>query len=346
MKSSLTVFISTLLLASGLASAAPPADMVAYVGVSVRRATPDLCSQLGISPNTGLVVELVSPDSPATKAGVLQHDVLLKLNDQTLILPRQLSVLVQNSRIGEEVTIAGLRGGRDFVATVALGEQKRPPANELSDSIRGLALDPFAAAPLVFPAGGGHAPWGDLLRKVRELVERKGAGAAEDVERHIMQFRKRHLRDGGAPMALPPGMGMGTGGMMGPEGGMGGGMDGMDMGGAGDIHHQQATVVINGGAMASSSTMSQRDEEHELTVVRRNGSSALTAKDRAGNILFDGPIDTAEQRELVPPEVRVKLGRMERAQLRMIKPAQPERGGAMFGGGMDGGAARPPKTKN
>jgi hypothetical protein len=52
------------------------------------------------------------------------------------------------------------------------------------------------------------------------------------------------------------------------------------------------------------------------------------------------PIGTPEQRELVPPEARTKLEKMVRAQLRMIHPGQ------MTPGGMDGGAAPPPKTKN
>ncbi len=38
----------------------------------------------------------------------------------------------------------------------------------------------------------------------------------------------------------------------------------------------------------------------------------LTAKDRNGKILFDGPIDTEEQRAAMPEDIREKLEKLEK----------------------------------
>src|SRR6185369_3491768 len=94
-------------------------ENVTFLGVEASPAPAALAAQLGLARGTGLVVGQVSPKSPAS--GVLQqHDVLLKLDDQILIEPHQLSVLIRQHKEGDEVTLTYLRSGKQATAKVKL----------------------------------------------------------------------------------------------------------------------------------------------------------------------------------------------------------------------------------
>jgi hypothetical protein len=54
------------------------------------------------------------------------------------------------------------------------------------------------------------------------------------------------------------------------------------------------------------------DGEHTLTVTRRGeGKRHLTAKDRRGKVVFDGPIDSKEERANLPGEIAEKLKQLD-----------------------------------
>lgn len=52
------------------------------------------------------------------------------------------------------------------------------------------------------------------------------------------------------------------------------------------------------------------DENGSLTVTQDKSGRRLLAKDKAGKTIFDGPIDTPEQRSALPPDLQEKLKRM------------------------------------
>src|SRR5438132_1455211 len=58
---------------------------VTFLGVVAREASPEVSRQLDLPEGTGMVVELVVPDSAAAKAGIQKYDILTKLDDQLLI---------------------------------------------------------------------------------------------------------------------------------------------------------------------------------------------------------------------------------------------------------------------
>jgi serine protease Do len=93
---------------------------VTFLGVAVAPADPALAAQLRLPEGQGLVVKVVEPESPAAKAGLQEHDLLTKLDDQILIDPRQLFVLVRNRKEGEKVTLTYMRAGAEARAPVTL----------------------------------------------------------------------------------------------------------------------------------------------------------------------------------------------------------------------------------
>lgn len=94
-------------------------ESVTFLGVETAPVSRALSAQLNLPQGAGLVVSHVVPESPAN--GALQpYDVLLKLDDQQLIEPRQFSVLVRNHQDGDQVTLTYVRGGKQATATVKL----------------------------------------------------------------------------------------------------------------------------------------------------------------------------------------------------------------------------------
>ena len=95
-----------------------------FLGVSAIPVPHELAVHLPLDEDTGLGVEGVVADGPAAKAGLAKSDVLMKLDDQILIHPRQLSVLVANHKEGDSVKLTYLRKGEVKEVTVTLGKRE------------------------------------------------------------------------------------------------------------------------------------------------------------------------------------------------------------------------------
>lgn len=68
-------------------------------------------------------------------------------------------------------------------------------------------------------------------------------------------------------------------------------------------------------------TISFSDEHGELKLERVNGKKMLTATDSDGKVTFQGPIDTDEQRDKIPANVRERVEKLEAQNLPEIPPA-------------------------
>jgi C-terminal processing protease CtpA/Prc len=95
---------------------------VTWLGVTAEETDDVVRSQLPLESGVGLTIHGVIPDSPAAKAGLLKHDILIRLNDQLLMEPRQLSKLVQAKKPGDRVKLTFLRKGKEAKTEVTLEE--------------------------------------------------------------------------------------------------------------------------------------------------------------------------------------------------------------------------------
>lgn len=115
-----------------------------WLGVVLDEVSEAVASQLPIEPGTGLIVEHVTPDSPAAKAGLQKHDVLLRLGDQVLIAPKQLQTLVANRRAGDTVEVHILRKGQPQTITATLATQPTGAVlgdHEATINLHGMSMD-------------------------------------------------------------------------------------------------------------------------------------------------------------------------------------------------------------
>ena len=100
-------------------------ESVTFLGIETHPADATLAEQLNLPNGAGLVVRNIVPDSPAA-AALKRNDVLTKLDDQLLIEPHQLAVLIRNHKEGDEVTLTYIRGGKEATARVKLVKHEVP----------------------------------------------------------------------------------------------------------------------------------------------------------------------------------------------------------------------------
>jgi serine protease Do len=101
-----------------------------FLGVAVEDVSPALASHLSIPEGEGLLVEHIAHDSPAAKAGIERHDVLLRVGDQKLYSPEQLVKLIRSQKPGEKCSIELMRQGKKENVDVTLGERPMESAAE------------------------------------------------------------------------------------------------------------------------------------------------------------------------------------------------------------------------
>ncbi|HET6247849.1 MAG TPA: PDZ domain-containing protein [Tepidisphaeraceae bacterium] len=205
----------------------------AYLGVSASPPTAALRKQLSLSRGMGLMIDFVVPDSPAAKAGLEQYDVLQKLDDQLIINPPQLSVLVRSHKPGDEIKLGIIHQGKPATLTVKLVEHELDPLPDEEGGDDMIAhLHGILPEPMVHPGAPGLNPWSRLA----------------------------HPRPGAA----------------------------------------------------TTSSLTWLDDGHSYTIaIAADGHKTFTAKDKDGKVIFEGPIDTKEQRDKLPADQKENLHHME-----------------------------------
>jgi len=98
----------------------------AFIGVWVEELHPAFGSHLpgsGVK-GQGLMVEDVGNDTPAAKAGIKTHDILMTYDDQKLFTPEQFVKLIHSDKPGREVSLGLIREGKSQSMKVTLGERE------------------------------------------------------------------------------------------------------------------------------------------------------------------------------------------------------------------------------
>ena len=95
-----------------------------YLGISMNDVTPDNSSFFNLPDATGAIVSQVTPDSPASEAGVKRGDVLRELNGTKIKNGSALQVAVSQTAPGTSIKLGVLRDGKPETLTLKVGEFK------------------------------------------------------------------------------------------------------------------------------------------------------------------------------------------------------------------------------
>lgn len=154
-------------------------ERVTFLGIETSRVSKALRNHIDIPEGVGLIIDHVAKDSGAAKAGLLEFDVLLKVDDQIIINQEQLSTLIRSKNAGDKVIVVVLRKASELSLGVELGEKEVTKNNHWQQEFPGPNPSPF-------PSPG---EWNfdfdseDFQKRIKEFSER-----AAEMGNRALQF--------------------------------------------------------------------------------------------------------------------------------------------------------------
>ena len=95
-----------------------------WLGVIIQEITPEIAESIGLKSTNGALIADVSPDSPASRAGLKRGDVVIKFNGEEIEDFSDLTRFVGVAKPDSDVTLTIIRDGNEKVLKVKLGELK------------------------------------------------------------------------------------------------------------------------------------------------------------------------------------------------------------------------------
>ena len=93
-----------------------------YMGISMNDVTPENAHFFNLSGATGAIVAQVSPNSPASRAGLQNGDIIQQLNGQKIVNSSALQMAISGVTPGTKVQLGILRDGHTQTVDLTLGE--------------------------------------------------------------------------------------------------------------------------------------------------------------------------------------------------------------------------------
>jgi len=94
----------------------------AYLGVSIQQVTPAIAKAIGLSGPDGAMIGDVTPDSPASRAGLQSGDVITAMNGTPIAESNQLRMNISLMNPGQTVHLKVFRDGQTREVTAQVGE--------------------------------------------------------------------------------------------------------------------------------------------------------------------------------------------------------------------------------
>jgi serine protease Do len=117
-----------------------------WLGVKIRSISEDIAESLGVSENSGALIESVTKDGPAAKAGITDGDVITKFDGKDISTSRGLPKIVARTPYGKAVDVELLRKGKKLVLKVLVGQlqeaDEKKPINAKTDPKQSQATPP------------------------------------------------------------------------------------------------------------------------------------------------------------------------------------------------------------
>jgi Do/DeqQ family serine protease len=92
------------------------------IGVAIQDLTPDIAQALGTTRTQGAVIARVDPGSPAERAGLRTHDVVIAVDGAPIRNGAELKNRVVVARIGDAVDLTIVRGGSERTVAVRIDQ--------------------------------------------------------------------------------------------------------------------------------------------------------------------------------------------------------------------------------
>jgi serine protease Do len=94
-----------------------------WLGVVIQNLDSSLAKQFDVDVIEGVLISDVQDDSPAKEAGFERGDIVIEYNDRKIADINELRNKVAQTEVGKKVKVKVLRGSKEKVLTVKIGEQ-------------------------------------------------------------------------------------------------------------------------------------------------------------------------------------------------------------------------------
>lgn len=255
-----------------------------WVGVATAPIDYALRDHLEIAEGFGVQVIEVMPDSPASAAGLRNNDIITRFEDQHLISPEHLSLLVRTKKSGDKIAFAIIRKGKEEVVELTLGE---------ADAER-FPMQPDFGPGQPFPAHRENLRrqqdyWQDWMNK--NHPEWRGNPSRREA-RPDREAPPEDARDPDLPReSRPPAVSVNPGFPL-------------------RVFGSEGVLKID-------------NEQGELTLTRKDKDHTLELKDADGKVIYNGAFDPEAGVEALPREAREHLEKMKLGNFEIRLPGAP-----------------------
>lgn len=252
----------------------PKGKKVAVLGVGGSPVCDSLAKHLGLKKGHGLTLFHISPDSAAEKVGLQIHDVITELNGRPIGCHQSLKNAVLSCNPGDQVTVSYIHQTERKEVKAELGARIMMFGNSIEPE----------ADQQPFHGGLGHFPQVD-----RKLIELR-------MQKHMEQMKQK--LEGHAGMELD----------------LKGLLQDADLRGRQGIHDimPQLKDLPEGENMSFNvtSSITHRDGQGSVTMKTMNGLKEIAVKDAQGEIVYEGPYQTPQDKAALPDNIRQRLDDM------------------------------------
>ena len=319
--------------AEGNAAAGAEGKKVPFIGVVTSPLGEQVRAQTTLSEDVGLSVDVVSPDSPAAKAGLKAHDILAKYDDQLLCAAVQLSALVKRTGTGNKAMLTVLRGGKELPIEVTVGEHAAQATFKVEGVNIAMGLPGQPGGPRVV-AGQPLAP--EVIKLLEEL-ELKGGSINVPAYGNVPVYGFVPRAPGSDASILLPQSPAPNASPLQPQADQFQ-RDQNQL--QRNIQRNQRIMLVNPNVQSQSQSVSiVANDDGRVELRETNGKRTVTILDKAGAQQYSGALDSKEDREKIPAELRSRVEAAEASAgpkavtLTAPLPAAP-------GGEAEGGASR------
>ena len=246
---------------------------VAFLGVHTEKLALSTSHQLNLPDGAYLEVVHVGEGSPAEKVGIQKYDILKNFDDQILINQDQLKQLVQMKKPGDSVSLGLLRKGKKKTIRVELDEITLAKATK-----RSWGFDPLNRSSFFDEKLFGNS-------RIRDLFDQEFGNDFRFRNQPVDPFPPNFSVPRTPPTSKPDSNG--------------------------PIH----VPDVESQSFSYSSTQNQMmvtDDEGTLHWTEKDGQKFLRATDPHGKLIFEGAINTAEERAKLPSGLLPRLEKIEK----------------------------------
>ena len=246
---------------------------VAWIGLGGAPVSETLAKHLGLEQGVGLTIHHVLEGDPADKAGIEKHDVLVEFDGQKVGDFDVFRDAVRAKKPGDEVEVSFIQHGKMQTRKVVLSERQ-------------VTMGQTRQAPMDLEVNPLWRGMGDLPKADRERMR-------EMMQRNLEELSKQLQRNGEIEFDMKK--------FIGPD----------DIAKLKGLEAPVPGKEGNAFQFNAQASMTVMDDEGSVTMKVIDGVHEVIVKDKQGNVLFEGPYDTPQDKAAVPDDIRERLGKID-----------------------------------